>query len=455
MNTLKSLLLGSAATLVMAAGAQAASAPASFDKYTPTIDCPTGFWNTTGTDVCLRVSGFARLGVAAQSDDLTYKSLFPGTSNSPNNVANVQDNSFWYTDARLRFDARRNTDAGLLRTYVEVQARDSGTNTGGSLDLRLAFIQLGNWVFGKAVSAFTHGASTPNGADPTPTGHTIRIAQVRYTYTIGNGLSLALALENPNYEDQAGSACALALTSVTAARVNCSNRGLSWGAGSGGNEVPTFVAALNYASGPLDTQLSVAVVDNDYGQTFFPRNTAAAATTGVQQALYGSPTDSVGYAVGFGIGYELTEVINLFGKVVYSDQASMYQMDWVGSSSTNANEEIFALQGGASYEVTEDLTLQVVGGWAQIDSNFGAPSAAYIAGAAAVGGGLAPVTLAGLPVEGDTWHVQGMFSWRPIDGVDIIGEVVYQEFDWALTSNAVGDDRNDLLGALQIQAELN
>jgi hypothetical protein len=451
MNTLKSLLLGSAAALAVATGAQAASAPASYDKYTPTIDCPTGFWNTTGTDVCLRVSGFARLIIVGYSDDFVHKSYLPGGSTNP--AGSTNDYTDWYAQGRLRFDARRNTDHGLLRTYVEVQATDNDTNTGGPLQLRLAFVQLGNWVFGKAVSAFTHGNSTPNGTDFTPTGHTIRISQVRYTYTIGNGLSLALALENPHYEDQGAAACAANNANT---RTNCTNFGFSYGSGSGSNDIPTFVAALNYASGPLDTQVSVAVVDNDYGPSFYSRNTNTTGTGALLPAGF-QGDNGVGFAVGFGIGYELTEQVNLFGKVVYSDEASMYQMDWVGSSGFNANEQILALQGGISYEVTDDFTLQAVAGWADIDSNFA--STAGIIGTHPGGGafpfGSPAVVANGLAMEGDVWHVAGLFSWRPVDGVDVIGEVIYRESDWQLTSAAFGDDKNDLIGGLSIQANLN
>jgi hypothetical protein len=153
MKTLKSLIIGSTAAVVAVAGAQAASAPSKYDtKYEPHIECPTGFWNTTGTDVCLRVSGFARLVVYGWNDDNAHKNYF-GTSSS-NPAANNLDQTDWYGQGRLRFDARRNTSDGLLRTYVEIQATDNDTNTGGAMNLRLAFIQYGNWVFGKGRFGF-------------------------------------------------------------------------------------------------------------------------------------------------------------------------------------------------------------------------------------------------------------------------------------------------------------
>jgi hypothetical protein len=53
------------------------------------------------------------------------------------------------------------------------------------------------------------------------------------------------------------------------------------------------------------------------------------------------------------------------------------------------------------------------------------------------------------------WHVGGLFSWRPVEGVDVIGEILYRESDWTLTSASPGDDKNDLIGGLQITANLN
>jgi hypothetical protein len=117
------------------------------------------------------------------------------------------------------------------------------------------------------------------------------------------------------------------------------------GKGSAQNDVPTFVAALNYATGPLDAQLSVAVTDNDYSGPNVALIAANAPNAQVPLA-YGNGDNGAGIAAAFGMGYELTEQWNLFGKVVYTDEASQYQMDWVGRSATNANEEILAIQGG-------------------------------------------------------------------------------------------------------------
>lgn len=415
MNTLKSLLLGSAAALVVATGAQAASAPGKYDKYTPTIDCPTGFWNTTGTDVCLRVSGFARLVILAGNEDYNQIGNFPGTTT----LSADADHTDWYAQGRLRFDARRNTDHGLLRTYVEVQATDNDENTGGALQLRLAFVQLGNWVFGKAVSAFTHGASSPNGADFSPWAHTVRISQVRYTATVGNGLSLSFALENPHYEDTAAGA----LTGRAAAVANASLHG------SGRNDVPTFVAALNYVSGPLDMQLSGVVKQVDIN-----------AVTANALAANGESVDEAGFGVAFGAGYELTETVNIGGKAVYTDGASEYNMDWIGNSTVSAHEEIFALLGWVSFEATPDLTFQLHGGWGTIDTKIPVTSA----------------QLNTLPVEGDVYGVGALFSWRPVDGMDIIGEVGYRNRDVGLiTSPVVNGDADDFFGGLSIAANLN
>lgn len=425
MNTLKSLLLGSAAALVVATGAQAASAPASFDKYTPTIDCPTGFWNMPGTDTCLRISGQARLLIWGFSEDNVNNFYWPAASNVPGAPGNLDaDLTNFYSDARVRFDWRRNTDHGLLRVYVEWQSTDTDTDSGaGPNEFRLGFVQLGNWVFGKAVSSFVHGASTPNGTDFSPFGHTMRVVQVRYTHSIGNGLSASVALENPHY-DNGGTA-------------NDNNDGR--------NDVPTAVISLNYASGPLDMQLSASVRDVDV---------ASGTATAIAGAASGTtPENGVGYALGFGIAYEVSEQLNVGGKVIYTDNSPQNQMDWVTTnSSASLGEEALALQAFISYEATEDLTFQLAAGWADVDSDLSAASANAIT---------QNINAAGVPVqvEGNLWGVQGLFSWRPVDGFEILGEVGYLNADDGLIADAAGPvyvgDADVFYGGLSIGASLN
>ena len=161
MNKFKSLLLGTAAAAIAATGAQAADAPMGRE---PVYRCDiTGFIELPGTNICFRAGGFARLIVWGANEDA-------GTVEPVEGDALGGDDFGMYAQGRLNFDARRSTDHGTVRAFVEVQATDNNSNTGGALQLRHAFAQLGNWVFGKTSSTFLHGASSANGTDPTITG---------------------------------------------------------------------------------------------------------------------------------------------------------------------------------------------------------------------------------------------------------------------------------------------
>ena len=453
MNTLKSLLLGSAAALVVATGAQAASAPSSFDKYTPTIDCPTGFWNTTGTDVCLRVSGFVRAEIAYFSEDYFNVAYFPsGTfpsgggigTNQPGRSGQEFDHSRWGTTAQFQFDARRQTDLGLLRTYMEFRVSDrGGADTGPAPGLRVAFIQLGNWVFGKAVSAFNHGASAPNGGSIAHTGYTSRVTQVRYTYTIGNGMMLALALEDPHHEEgrstntvSNGTLAAGALPAAALQRT------------SGRNDTPSFVASLNYAAGPLNVQVGGVLVDANY------RVAQSAALTPAQIAEF---EDGAGFGVMFGAAYEATEQLNIGGRIHYTDNAHEYNLDWVNLGWDHSS--ILAMEGFISYLPTPDITLQIAGGWGTVDNDL--TSATQRALNNAIGGAtLNTAANLGASTEGEIWVLSGLAAYRPVDGVEFLLEASYLEADASLTwwnrnQASSGQELNDFRIGLDVSAQLN
>lgn len=369
MNKFKTLLLGTAAATIAATGAaQAADAP----MREPVYRCDArGFIELPGTDVCFKVGGFARLIVWGADDDA-------GDQEDDDDI----DDFGMYGQGRLNFDARRSTDHGTVRAFIEIQATDNDTNTGGAMQLRHAFAQLGNWVFGKTWSTYLHGASDPNGTDLSFLAHTIRINQIRYTQSVGNGLTVSVALEDSDYEENAGSGMAGA---------------------QGENNVPNIVANINYAQGGWDAQLSGAVIFNEFG----------------------GGADNTGYGIMFALAGELTDSVNVFGKLNYTDDAPGYTFDWVSAARRQnvPSQEVLAIMAGLSFEATDDVTVQLVGGWADIDSTAATDDGEqYVAGALA--------------------------QWRVASGFDIIGEVFYRNTD--LDSGA--PDTDEVVGVLQFRA---
>ncbi|HUG61375.1 MAG TPA: porin [Methylomirabilota bacterium] len=138
---LGTLLLGTAAGLMVASAAQAADlpgepVPAAVDYVKVCDTFGAGFFYIPGTETCLDISGRVRFRV--QYDNFGDTDLLR-----------------FRADARVDFDIRSSTEYGVLRTFVRLgdeinenfAAGDLGTrNTGAEIDL--AFIQLGYLTVG-------------------------------------------------------------------------------------------------------------------------------------------------------------------------------------------------------------------------------------------------------------------------------------------------------------------
>ncbi|MCB1482355.1 MAG: porin [Rhodobiaceae bacterium] len=407
MNKFKSLLLGTAAAAIAATGAQAADAPMGRE---PVYRCDiTGFIELPGTNICFKVGGFARLIVWGANEDA-------GTVEPVEGDALGGDDFGMYAQGRLNFDARRSTDHGTVRAFVEVQATDNNSNTGGALQLRHAFAQLGNWVFGKTSSTFLHGASSANGTDPTITGHTIRINQIRYTHSIGNGLTVAVAIEDQAYENTRTT------TSISTTAVNTTNVGFTPGnGGSGENNLPNFVANIHYSNGGWDTQLSGVLHQNEFGDG----------------------TDELGYGILLGIAGELTDQLNLIAKIGYFHANPSYAFDFFsGGTNTGDDYDQFGIVGGVAYEVSDEVTFQLAGFWGTADNNNNTVGA-IPAPATVSGTGTNAVTA----VDHDLWGASALISWRPVGGFEFLGELMYRN-----TDPAVGADTDEVIGVFSAAA---
>lgn len=143
---MKSILLGTAAGLMVASAAQAADlpgepTPAAVD-YVKVCDAfGTGFFYIPGTETCLKFD--ARVRVQAGTG-IQYA--------SSDNVLRLN------TDARFGVDARSATELGTLRTYVRVTTAtihdDFSGNDSASARFDRAFIQLGYLTVGVAANFY-------------------------------------------------------------------------------------------------------------------------------------------------------------------------------------------------------------------------------------------------------------------------------------------------------------
>jgi hypothetical protein len=202
---LKSLLFGSAAILAAGTGAQAADLPTAEPvEYVRICDAfGTGFYYIPGTDTCLRISGRVRVEAHWVDGDEGFGPYFGQSLDS--NVDN------WTTRARgsARFDARTQTDMGLIRAFFDLQMTlgPGGTNNANddhtydvSSDIVAAFIQISNdWgtiTAGHSGSFFNDWGSntfgTRIGIDDPTTEQTL----FGYTYAGAGGFSASVSIED-------------------------------------------------------------------------------------------------------------------------------------------------------------------------------------------------------------------------------------------------------------------
>jgi hypothetical protein len=207
MKTVKSLLLGAAAGFIGLTGAQAAdlpgkAAPAEYVRICDTYGA--GFFFIPGTDTCLRIGGYVR------HESYLAQQFSPAT-----NVYSTR------TRLLLNFDARSNTEYGLLRAYGEffVQRGPGGNALPGALlnapvgqgstvqasatYMSRAFIQFAGFTFGNSASFFNFYQGdvqfvTAAGAAFDPARASSNL--IAYTASFGSGFSATISVEDPQFK---------------------------------------------------------------------------------------------------------------------------------------------------------------------------------------------------------------------------------------------------------------
>ena len=239
MKMVKSLILGSAAALVAVGGAQAADLPVKAKAVEYVKVCSLygpGFYYIPGTDTCIKLSGYLRADVVANSNS-DYSGPFNGAGGAQNRFTNGYT---WRSREDFDIDTRTATEYGVVRTYfdatfswttdsygagttagstvyaplgttpnVSAPGNASGGNVaGGALGVYLAFIQFAGFTMGKAVSQFSAPwVNYPGnnfdglvGGGGTVTG----VNQFSYTAQFGNGVSLTLSAQDQTQYTQGG-----------------------------------------------------------------------------------------------------------------------------------------------------------------------------------------------------------------------------------------------------------
>lgn len=204
MKALRTLLLGSAgAALLFTMGsvAQAGGAPGMVDKgREPVYRCDTaGFIEFPGSDVCFKIGGKVAAWIAGVDEN--------GVGREELDEFGVEDDRHsrddtFFMDALARFniDIRKPSEFGIVRIFMEFEANDSNSSSGTGPNFRHGFVQIGRFLIGKTWSTFRSFAGTPEvfcdcfGAVGDQA--TVRVVQLRYTFQVGNGVTINVAIED-------------------------------------------------------------------------------------------------------------------------------------------------------------------------------------------------------------------------------------------------------------------
>ncbi len=239
MKMIKGLLLGSAAGLLAVGGAQAADLPLKAKAVEYVKVCSlygAGFYYIPGTDTCLKLGGYLRVDVLANTntDDI-------GNVAGQGGVKNRFTNGYtWRSREDLSIDTRTATEYGVVRTFADMtfswttdsyagtgtgatvygplgsgtttlslpNNAGSGTVAGGTLGVYYAFIQFAGFTIGKAISQFSAPWTNYPGNNFDGLvgggGDVTGVNQFTYTWQFGNGMSFALSAQDQVAYYQAG-----------------------------------------------------------------------------------------------------------------------------------------------------------------------------------------------------------------------------------------------------------
>ncbi|WP_273725471.1 porin [Brucella gallinifaecis] len=207
---IKSLLLGSAAALVAASGAQAADAIVAPEpeavEYVRVCDAyGAGYFYIPGTETCLRIHGYVRADIKGGDDvyarvnKLAQREGF-GPNNAFFNDLDTKDRDTYDYLARfaLKLSTASETELGTLKTYADVRFQyANGADSSSTGTLRYGYIQLGGLRVGLDESAFVTFPGYLGDVinDDVILAGGYRTNAISYTFTGGNGFSAIIALE--------------------------------------------------------------------------------------------------------------------------------------------------------------------------------------------------------------------------------------------------------------------
>ncbi len=362
MKLAKSLLLGTAATLVATAGAHAADLPskkAAPVNYVKVCDAyGAGFFFIPGTETCIKIGGRVRADYAMSGkQDIYSGGTIDGTTGARVNTVSVQNsvqNLYgWEARGRLDLDARTATAYGTVQAVTAIRlARTTGvldvsgpnnSATSAGATLEASYIRFAGFTFGAARDNFSFMPSTFYGA-----GHWSSFAngakQLAYTAVLGGGVSATLALQDMT-DTTAGQ---LALNPATQSSYN----------------------ALPQINGRID-------FDQSWGTASLMG--AVATAKSVISSPLGTDASKTAYAIGGGLKLNLPMIAAgdvLWLNAAFASGMTEYTVNWTSFKSSDTKRNVGGyVAGQPSWVYSTAGGLELVKSWnmAAVFTHYWAP----------------------------------------------------------------------------------
>jgi hypothetical protein len=438
---MKSLLLGSAATLVVVASAQAADLPTK--KGAPAAEyvkvCKVGDiagFIIPGSDTCLKISGYvnAQIAVGNVSDE------YYAASNTVAKAAKYVDDIGFSTRGQVNFDAVTNTAMGPLLAHIEIQS-NSGVGfdpLGNGAVLNAGYVTWAGITAGKHGSFYDYLAGGDTWKDffsPDHSGTPINL--LAYTATFGGGFSATLSLEQ--------------------------------------NESVGFdTGATSFAHTPSGAALGVRAPDI-IGSLDVTQSWGGAHLAGVAHnvrveydSLPATDTDTWGYGVIGGVTFNLP-MLSAGSKIAFQGAYAHGAIGYSGATdpawgeqdqgfNTNGNGTLFPMADAVADPTTGTWSLS--NAWSaaaqltwKVSPNFEIdPEVAYANVEYASG----PATFFGMSQKADAWWIGAVFDWSPVKNLDFALDAVYESshqstpVGWTVLDGAYKNDTDGFNARLHV-----
>jgi hypothetical protein len=459
MKMVKSLLLGSAAGVVVIAGAQAADLPVKAAPVQYVKICTLygdGFYYIPGSDTCIRFSGYIRA-------DYGYNVTGARTAQY-SGAAGAQDRTVSAYSTRHRgsfsVDTRTQTAYGTLRTFQTFHLQNE--NTTESTNIARAFIQWGGFTFGRTVSFTDHEGSlgdsgmrslhqTQNQSDTGANGTN----QIAYTWQLGNGITLNVGADERRVKSLAnlsGGAAGLTLAALTQGVDPTSFR-------AGSNHPNPWVSLrINQAWG----RASVAVIANHNEASYFTNTGGACLGGNTGTTLCGHPDDKWGWAVISGTEIKLdmlspgSRIGGYFnygvGASAYGGGSNLASPGLYGSGNQIAFGAItdgvyvnggsieqttaWSVGGGFEYFWTRNFSSTIYGSYTELTyNNTVTTNRWFCTGGGAVNSG--PFNGATCDPSFKFWTVGTHHDWFPLPGLRFAVDVMYTAIESEMSGQTV------------------